>query len=233
MNAKVRRKLSMVDRVLTFERENPSDEASHTALVTRLQEIADQARSRSVQQSEGGTAESSARSQRRALRREIAQGLRHLRRVGEAAAQGDSSLSGVLEPPGFNLPNRAFIAAASAMLEVANTHATQLAAAGLSATFLADLGSRIAEFNGAGVSADGGRLGHISAHADLETLAHQIVTLIRVLDGDNRARFRKNSTVLAEWQAVKSIFGSSRSRGPAPEPPAAAEAPPASTDAAA
>ncbi len=231
METRIRRKLSMAERALAFERAQPSGDASHQSLVDRLQQLTTQATALVQQEREGGVGETAARARRRALRRDIDHQLRHLARVAVRATRTDPTLAGQLVAPRFNAPNRVFIGAAQSMLQTATTMSATLVAAGLGTAFLADLGDAVGSFNASSATADTGRLDHIGAHADFDAVAREIMELVRLIDGLNTVRLKDQPKLLAEWQAAKSVFGSVRAKPdePADETPAT----PGATEAAA
>ena len=92
-----------------------------------------------------------------------------------------------------------------------------LVSAGLGTTFLADLTQAVATFTASSATADTGRLDHIGAHADFGAVAREMMELVRPLDGLNTVRFKDQSKLLAEWDAARNVFGSSRAKAAVPD----------------
>jgi hypothetical protein len=231
MDATTRRKLSMAAKALAFERAQPSEDASHAAVVARLTGVV-AAADLAVGTEEAGTREERlARRRRRMFRRALRERLRHLDRVSRVSG---GALSGKFAPPPHNAPNRAFIAAARRRFEDATAAQEALLAAGLGGSFLLELEAGLAEFDREGTSADDARGDHVRARSELGSLAAEAVRQVNVLDGLNATRFATQPALLDEWRAMRNIFGPvSRSSGE-PELPTAEEpsAPNAARDAA-
>jgi hypothetical protein len=75
-----------------------------------------------------------------------------------------------------------------------------------------------------------GRRQHVGASADLETVADEIVQVVRLLDGYHRLQFGRNPELMAAWESASSVVanpqrsaevpseeGSSGGAPPAPE----------------
>jgi hypothetical protein len=74
-----------------------------------------------------------------------------------------------------------------------------------------------------------GRRTHVGASAELDTVAEELVQVVRLMDGLNRYRFANDSDALAEWESASNTFGPPRSAGAKPTvpPPAGGEVRPA------
>jgi hypothetical protein len=76
-----------------------------------------------------------------------------------------------------------------------------------------------------------GRLAHVGASAELDTVADEIVQVVNVMDGLNRFRFTHEPELLAAWESASNVFATPRSADTEPEsgvtPPAGSKVQPA------
>lgn len=209
MQGTTRRTLSMAARALDFAKANPSTDASHVAVVTRLEERLASADALALQERDGRFGERDATGRRRALRRIIQQELlQHLVRTVQAAAKADPAI-----PAGdFALPNssgayRTFATDAKAMLAVALPLREALLPHGLGETTLDDLGKALAEFDALTEAAHLGRRQHVDGRAALNAAAAELSEVVRLLDGIYRKRFRNQAGLLAAWESARNLVG--------------------------
>ncbi|MGH7510779.1 MAG: hypothetical protein ACREMZ_15090 [Gemmatimonadales bacterium] len=64
------------------------------------------------------------------------------------------------------------------------------------------------------------RRAHVSASAELDVIAEEIMHLVRMMDALNRFRFAAVAEVLAEWESVRNVIGPPRPADEKPEVPA-------------
>lgn len=230
MQATTRRTQSMVKRVLAFEAARPSDDASHTSVVTKLQEQYTRFALLVEADNIGRQEERAATARRRRLRGEIGAQIRHLLTVVEAGKETDPDLTGQFVGPNSNTPNRVFYGAARTLQGRVAVHLERLLALGLGDTFQAELAEHLDAFDAASSATDDGRLGHVAAGSELRTVAARCRAMVDVLDGLNRARFPRESSELIAWESARNIFGPV-TRGAA-RTPVAEPAPPDGEDAA-
>jgi hypothetical protein len=63
-----------------------------------------------------------------------------------------------------------------------------------------------------------GRLAHVGASAELDTVADDVVQLVRAMDGMNRYRFANEPEALAAWVSASSVLATPHPVAPpAPE----------------
>jgi alkylhydroperoxidase/carboxymuconolactone decarboxylase family protein YurZ len=225
MQARIRRKLSMAQKVLDFSRANPSDDAGYTGVVTRLEQSITRASSLAQEAVDTTEEELMAIRRRVRTRRRIQQQLRHLASVAAAAAVQQPGLDEAFALPRKNLPNRQFSAKAKIQLDRATEHLELLKTFALGESFIADLTAAIAEFDSAGKEANVDRVTHVGARADLIDASVEAMELVNVLDGFNRARFAADGKLLAAWEAARNLFGpftraGTTSTSPSSSPPA-------------
>jgi hypothetical protein len=197
----------MGGKALAFELAHPSEDESHAGVVARLQSIIEKADNVLKLERRGSVGESAARAQRHIARRTLHARTRHLVRVAAVAAREQPQLMGKFIPPKYNGPNRVFVIAAKQLLDAAIAEESALLGFGLGTKFVAQLREAITVFESAGSDADEGRSAHIIAAADLALLAPECITLVRLLDGLNAARFEKEPELLATWKSARNVYG--------------------------
>jgi hypothetical protein len=157
------------------------------------------------------------------LRRVMQSGpLAHLSKVGRAAAVDDHELRTALRLQPDAGTHLAFQRAATAIADAAVTHKDLLVKHGLAAPVLEELVQLLQQFDAAVELGKAGRTAHVAATAELKTLAREIVTTVRLMDGRNRQRFRGNEEMLRSWIGATRILG-------APRPDGAGETPEGTT----
>src|SRR5690606_20181534 len=123
MQARIRRKLSMVDRVLMYDQEYPSTDPGYIGVMARLEQLSARGAELLAMEVDGDTGERLATQRRTEVRRNLSGMLRHLDRVGTAAtALERPELKGKFDAPESNLTNRNFLATARQLLVAATEH---------------------------------------------------------------------------------------------------------------
>jgi hypothetical protein len=223
MQAALRRKLSMAARAADFAAAHPSNDASYTSLVARLQDRVTTATALSTQQAEGGVSERAAIAHRAQLRRDIDRiQLRHLVIAAQLAESEHPEVKGLFSYPRRHGPNRDFLAAAQAMAAAAVEQKDVFIALGLGDTFLDELNQALAAFEQATDDAHGARRSHVGAASQLRAVVNEAVKLVGMLDGLYRARFRNDAESLAAWESSRNLPGPFRGQQ---APPAVAPTP--------
>jgi hypothetical protein len=226
MNADVRRKIEMAARVREFSRAHPSDDPSYATMLGRLEDRLTRADALATQERAGLIAERAATARRNALRRRMHfQLLRHLVRVGEAAAKDAPALVGKFRLRSRSATHKAFVISAKAMLADGVANQDLFVSLGLSARMLDELGKAITQFEEVTQSGIGGRTGHIGARADLDAVAIDLLELVELLNTFNQFRFQDNPELAAAWESARMVLGPIRSKPEAP-PPEGTETPP-------
>ena len=220
MNAEVRRKIEMAARVREFSRAHPSDDPSYATMLARLEDRLARADALATQERAGLIAERAATARRNELRRRMHfQLLRHLVRVGEAAARDAPALAGKFRLRSRNATHKAFVISAKAMLADGVANQELFVGLGLSARMLDELGKAITQFDEVTQNGIGGRTGHIGARADLDAVALELLDLVELLNTFNGFRFQDNPELRAAWESARIVLGSSKSKPAAPPPP--------------
>ena len=219
MNTRNRRRLEMGKRALSSSNAHPHTSAGYVAAVGRLADLIGRAEQLDAQQRDGLLAVRSANARKRDLRRQVRRAhLEHVENVAAVAAKEAPELDGkfVINPRGTSY--LAFRTAARSMQAEALSHKEVLVTHGLVDTVLDDLGTALDEFDQAIAQATEGRQAHVTASAELDVVADEIVQIVRVLDGVNRVRFASDPELLAAWESASNVIGGPVLRGGKAEP---------------
>ena len=211
MNAKSRRKIEMGVRALGFSLAHPDVSAGYATTLARLQDRLARAEQLMNLQRDGIAQVHGAAVLKQDLRRIMRRAqLMHLVRVAELAAKEDAELAQkfVLKPE--QIPYLEFQASARAMLAEAQNHKELLVKYGLAETLLDDLVKNMGQFDRAVEQGSDARRIHVSASAELDAIADEIVQLVNVMDALNRSRFDGAVEILTEWESVSNVIGPPR-----------------------
>jgi len=232
MNTRNRRRIEMGTRALSSSNAHPDASAGYVAAVGRLADLVKRAEELDTQQRDGILTVRAANARKRDLRRQVRRAhLEHVASVAEVAADDVPELDRklVINPKGTSF--LAFRTAARGMQAEALTHKDVLVRHGLADTVLDDLAKALDEFDQAIAQATEGRRAHVGASAELDSVADEIVQVVRVLDGLNRVRFAHDAELLAAWESASNIVGGPVVRGsksdPGPQPTPGGEVKPA------
>ncbi len=213
MRGEIRRKIEMCTGALEFCRAHPSDDASYATMLAQLEGRLARADALAVLERTGRIAERSGTSRREELRRDMHfQLLRHLVRVGEAAAKDRPELLGKFRLRMPNATHKAFSVSAKAMLADGMANRDLFVSLGLSATMLNELATAVSEFEEVSASSRAGRTSHVGARADFETIAAELLEAVELLNTFNRRRFRNDSELAAAWESARQVLGPRRSK---------------------
>ena len=226
MDAETRRKLDTANRALAFLHANPDSDPGFVAIVTKLEATIARADEQAMQQRDGTVEEKAAISQRQDLRLMMQIRLRHLGRVARSALQDHPEIQGAFTLPRPGVALATFTTAARSMLATAADQQTLLIGLGLGMSFVGELNQAMATLDSTSGGATTNHLAHIGARADLSMTANEGIRLIRLLDGLNKARFRGNPDLLAEWKSASKVVRPARAtRAPEPVGPEPVPAP--------
>jgi len=220
MKAATRRIIEMGTRVLNFSRAHPNPSAGYAAALSRLTENLAQAEQLAEQQRTGIIEVRNATAHKRELRRGIRRThLVHLARVAEDAAEEAPDMGRK-----FSISSRtnaaylSFRTAARGILAEAQNHKELLVKHGLVDSVLESLTDALAQFDAAVQQGTEGRRSHVGASAELDTVAEEVIQVVRVMDGQNRYRFGSDPDALVEWESSSSTFGPLRQAAAKPTP---------------
>ena len=206
MRARSRKQLEMGRRAFEFSRAHPDGNPGYETALNRLGELLNRADILTDQQRNGFLEVAIASRRKNDLRRTIRQGhLKHLFRIARLAEK---------ELPGLSLRFRqsligstllGFRAAARGMVAEAASRQDVLVKHGLSSTVLDALSQALDQFDGAVKQGTDGRRAHVGASADLDSVASEIVQIVRVMDGLNKVRFANDAELLPAWISASSV----------------------------
>jgi hypothetical protein len=215
MNAKVRRRLEMAGRALQFSRAYPNESPGYRRLVTRLEELVQQADELAVRQRDGSLQVHAAALRKQELRRTMKLAhLEYLARVGEAAAEEEPELGDRLK---LLHASRAYLNFRNAVLSIiteAENRRDLLARHGLAETVLGELAHLLEQFDRATDDLIEGRRLHVGARAGLQRIAEESVGIVSRIDGFNRVRFAGNAEARAGWVSACRVIAPSAPSSP-------------------
>ena len=208
MNALLRRRLEMAERVRDFLRAHKTDAVGEGLGLAKLEELIQRAELLGAQQRAGVAVTRAASEERANLRHELqSKLLLYLRAVGELAAEEDVQLVDQFRLPPSNASDQALIEAARGMLGKATEHKDALLNHGMSPALVDALADAVNDFAQTLESSREGRRGHVGASADLKVVTREIKTQIRVLNGLVRFRFGDQPELMAAWASARNVLG--------------------------
>jgi hypothetical protein len=198
-------------RVLEFARLHPDTSPALVAAVARLQERLDRAEELDRQFMDGRSAVHVATARKAELRRRIRRThLRHLSSVAEMASVEEPELVRKFVIPRNTTTYRGFQTAASGLAAEAENRKDLLLKHGLAEEVLAGLQVALDQFETAVEQGAAGRLTHIGATSQLDTLGQEVVQIVKVMTGLIHVRFAAQPDVLVEWESASSVIASPR-----------------------
>jgi hypothetical protein len=239
MNADVRRKLEMADRVRDFARAQaavemeqeagreqepdaprtaaPSD--GYAAAVARLEEQLARAKRVAEQQVAGRRDVTAAVLDRSRLRLDIREAVAVLAGIAAAAsAEAPDLLAGVTRSL-HGVSGAAFVARARAAHSAAVAHQPLLTRYGLPATFAESLGALIERFEAASQAKHAGQAAQTGASAELAAVTAELMRTVKQLDALYRYRYRGDAERLGAWRSVRNLPWPVRRAAPGDQPP--------------
>jgi hypothetical protein len=197
----------MGSRVLKFSRAHPDASPGFATVLARLEERLTRANQLAEQQRIGISDVRSATRQKARLRKLIRRShLVHLAGVAQGVAEmPDLAAKFVLLP--MTAPYMAFRAAAGGMAAEAQSQKEILVKNGLAESALGGLTEGLQQFDEAVERFNSARAAHVGASAELDVVARDVVHIVTVMDGLNRARFADDAELLAAWESASNTFG--------------------------
>jgi hypothetical protein len=98
-----------------------------------------------------------------------------------------------------------FRAAARGMLAEAESRKELFIKYGLSSAVLEGLAAALTQFDQAIARGTDGRRAHVGASADLDSVADEIVQVVRVMDALNQVRFAEDGELLPAWESAANV----------------------------
>ena len=219
----------MGTRVLNFSRARPDQSPGYATAVARLEERLNRANQLSELQRTGISDVRSATQQKVKLRKLIRRShLVHLTSVADAVKELPE-LAGKFSLEPRPQPYMQFRTAAGGMAAEAQSQKELLVKHGLAESVLDGLAQALAQFDQAVERSTSGRTAHVGASAELDEVGDDVVHIVKVMDGLNRARFADDKESMASWISVTNTFGPVHLNGKTtpPVPPTGSEVKPA------
>jgi hypothetical protein len=227
MKSDTRRKIETGVRVLNFSRARSDPSPGYASEVARLEERLARAQQLAEQQRVGISDVRTATRQKNKLRKLIRRShLVHLARVAQSVTEMPELAEKFALPP-HTAPYLAFRTAAGGMAAEAQRHKEVLVKHGLVESVLESLIDALAKYDQAVERGTSGRSSHVSASAELEVVAEDVMDIVKKMDGMNRVRFAEQAESLAAWESARNVFGpvhtSEKSSSPEETPPPGGE----------
>lgn len=196
----------MGTRVMEFSRLHPDTSPAFAAAVARLQERLARADRLAYQQMDGRSAVHVATARKVELRRLMKRThLHHLASVAEVASVDEPELARKFVIPRDTNTYRGFQTAASGMAAEAQSRKDLLLKHGLAEEVLTGLEVALDQFETVVEQGAAGRLGHVGATAELETVAEEVGQVVKVMSGLIRIRFAGKPELLAAWDSASNV----------------------------
>ena len=206
MNTLIRRKLAMASRVRDFCRTHPSTSEGFTQALAKLEERLARAEELLAQQGTGFVTRRASTKVKRELRKTIRENhLRHLVRIARGSEGEITDLPKRFWLPAASLNSATFLASAKVMAEQAANYKDLFIRDGMPATFLEDLHTILAEYEGAVNGQFAGAALHIGAKADAAAISKELMGLVKRLDGIILVQFENEPELKAAWRAAKDV----------------------------
>jgi hypothetical protein len=214
MKAEARRKLEMAGRALEFSQAHLDDSEGYRVALQQLEEQVALSEQLVDQQREGMVDVRAATARKRDLIRAMRRRqLVHVARVAQRAAGELPELAQKFDLPRLPIPHLAFISGVRTMAAEARRHKELLIRHGLVERILDGLEQSLDQFDRAVAQSSEGRRVHIGAGAHLDSLANDMVQLVKVIDGANRDRFADDRDLMAAWKSASKVVVPRRGSG--------------------
>jgi hypothetical protein len=202
----------MGTRVLEFTRLHPDTSPAFGAAVARLQERLARADQLAHQFMDGRSAVHVASARKAELRRLIrGTHLHHLSSVAEVASVDEPELARKFVFPRDTFTYRGFQTAASGLAAEAENRKDLLLKHGLAEEVLTGLQVALDQFETAVEQGNAGRLTHIGATSELDTVGEEVVQIVKVMTGLIRVRFASQPERLVEWESASNVVAAPKS----------------------
>jgi hypothetical protein len=196
----------MAGRALEFSRAHPDDSDGYRVALQQLEEQVALSEQLADQQREGMVEVRAATARKRDLIRAMRRRqLVHVARVAQRAARELPELAQKFDLPRLPIPHLAFMSGARTMAAEARRHKELLIRHGLVERILEGLEQSLDQFDRAVAQGSEGRRVHIGAVARLDSLANDMVQLVKVIDGANRDRFADDRDLMAAWKSASKV----------------------------
>ena len=205
MNADIRSKLELAEKVQVFNRAHPVTDPGIKPVFDQVDESIDRARALITTQVQGREQARTANATRRDLKSLLKTGLlRVISNIFADAATSDPSL-GSLKAPAWQAPNRVFIEGAEALVAAARDRLDVLAKHGLTTGLVDEAEKLVAQYRTATETASAARQEWVHSSAELEMVGARIMGLVDRIHGLNRHRFANQPDLMATWEVARNL----------------------------
>ena len=219
MRSELRIKVDMAVRVRDFLRANPFESANGIAVTAQFEERVARALDLVAEVDRGETLRAASVQHKHAVRTRLRrEALRHIQRIGIAAAKELPELRGQVRMP-RQPSDREFRAAAGNIAAVVTRHRDLLDRYGLIERIPAELEQGLAEFDRITTEIASARMTHTGARLELAGLGSELIAMVRQLDGMMLYRFREAPSLEGAWASARNVAWPLNR--PKPEAPAA------------
>jgi hypothetical protein len=209
----------MGERAAEFSHANPVSSAGFTVLLTKLDDLIGEAKRLGIQQLEGIALSRGATMLKRSLQREIRLNhLGHLVRVAQVAAEEQPEVGPAIRIS-QDRSQRGFRTTASTIAAAAQANRDLLLKHGMADSVVDSLIATLEKYDQAVLQSAQGRRQHVGASADLDTVADEIVQVVRLLDGYHRLQFGRDPELMAAWESASSVVANPQRSGEVPTSP--------------
>jgi hypothetical protein len=220
MNRECRTIFEMGKSVVHVSDAQPDSDAGGTQSAAKAKDIVASMEQADGEQRAGLIGVHAAALEKRRLRREMLIGpIAHMAEVGRRASREKHELKSTFR---FKPSRGTYVGLQTAgrdMLAEAQTHKEVLMKYGLSEPVLTLFGAMLDQFDAAVALGVEGRTRHKGATKQLDALATELASLVRVMDARNRQRFQDDPKLLEAWISASTPRAKPSSVTPA-EPPA-------------
>ena len=193
-------------RVLEYARLHQDTSPAFVSAVARLQQRLTRADQLDRQFMDGRSGVHVATARKVELRRTILRvHLRHLSTVAQVASVEEPELARKFVIPPGTTTYRGFLTAAGGLAAEAESRKELLLKHGLAEEVLSGLQVALDEFETAVEQGAAGRLRHVGATAELDTIGDEVVQIVKVMRGLIHVRFASQPELLVEWESASNV----------------------------
>jgi hypothetical protein len=227
MKRSIRLILDASGRIAAFQALHPDASPGGSTVGTRLGALIVRGNQLVEQEFAGHRTVQGAVENKTQLRDEIVQHVAVLSGIAGAVARQERDLAPGIPMPGRRASDQVFLGRARDAHSAATAKKEILQKYGMPDTLLDELGALIDRYDAVLNEKHAGRAAHIGAHAELESVAAELMSVARQLDAINRFRFRDDPQLLEAWRAARNVAwpAGSKSGGTTGGPTAQAPAP--------